>query len=49
MSLIISICHAEISKSQTTATHWVYEHEQVAIDRYAGMSSKTHDNFRVEE
>ena len=49
ISLIMSICHPEISRFKTAATRWGCEHEQVARDKYAGLSSVSHHNFKVEE
>ena len=35
ISLIMAICHPEISRFKTAATHWGCEHEQVALEKYA--------------
>lgn len=49
ISLIMSVCHPEISRFQTATTRWGCKHEQIARDNHATVSSMNHDNFRVEE
>ena len=49
LSLIMSICHPEVRRFQTTAMCWGCEHEEVARDKYASVSSVNHENFRVDE
>ena len=49
ISLIMSICHPEISRFKTAATCWGCEHEQVARDKYVSLLSMSHHNFKVEE
>ena len=49
ISLIMSICHPEISTFKTAATCWGCDHEQVARDKYITLSSVSHQSFKVEE
>ena len=49
ISLIMAVCHPEMSKFKTAATNWGCEHEKVAISRYLNASLKRHHNFRVIE
>ena len=49
ISLIMSICHPEISRFKAAAKCWGCEHEQVARDKYASLLSVSHHNFKVEE
>ena len=47
VSLIMCICHPEISRFQTTCCGC--EHEQIARTKYASVSIMNHNNFKVEE
>lgn len=49
LSLIMSICHPEISRFQSAATYWGCEHEQIMRNKYTSVFSMNHDNFRVEK
>ena len=45
-SLIMSICHPELSKFSTAATKWGCEHESVARKKYKSVTSH-HDAFSL--
>ena len=47
LSLIISICHPEMSRFKTAATVYGCEHEAQARNRYSAMFSPSHDSFEV--
>lgn len=49
ISLIMSICHPEISRFLTAATHWGCDHEQVARKDYITMHSMKPEYLCVEE
>ena len=49
VSLILSICHPEMSKFCTAATKWGCEHEQIARSKYCSLYSGTHEKFSVAE
>ncbi len=49
VSLIMSICHPELSKFSTAATIWGCEHESVARAKYKSLYSPLHENFSVKE
>lgn len=46
-SLIMSICHPELSKFSTAATKWGCEHESVAREKYKSVTSPHHDTFSL--
>ena len=45
ISLIVSICHPEISRFKTAATHWDCDHEKVVRDKYTSLSLLSYHNF----
>ena len=47
ISLIMEVCHPEMSKFKTVATNWGCAHEKVAISRYLSISLKRHHKFQV--
>ena len=47
ISLIMTICHPELSRFSSTATTWGCEHEKVARDKYYSKSSYQHSKFTV--
>lgn len=47
LSLVMSICHPEISKFRNDATAWGIQHEKVARDKYSSYSSLNHVDFKV--
>ena len=47
LSLIMSICHPEISKFRNNATAWGIQHEKLARDKYSSYSSLNHVDFKV--
>lgn len=49
ISLVLSICHPELSKFSTTATLWGCNHEKVARTTYSSMYSSIHKEFSVRE
>ena len=49
ISLIMAVCHPEMSKFKTVATNWGCEHEKVAISRHLSISLKRHHKFQVME
>ena len=49
ISLIISICHPELSKFRTAATKWGCDHERAAKEKYAQMSKLSHKEFELQE
>ena len=49
VSLILSICHPEMSMFCTAATKWGCEHEQIARSKYCSLYSATHEKFSVAE
>ncbi len=42
ISLIIAICHPEMSKFKSVVTNWECEHEKVAISKYLSIMMKQH-------
>ena len=49
VSLILSICHPEMSKFCTAAMKWGCEHEQIARSKYCSLYSATHEKISVAE
>ena len=49
VSLVLSICHPELSKFSTAVTNWGCEHERVARTKYNSMYSSIHQEFTVKE
>ena len=49
ISLIMAVCHPEMSKFKTVATNWGCENEKVAISRHLSISLKRHHKFQVRE
>ena len=49
ISLIMSICHPELSKFSTKATQWGCEHESVAQEKYKTMYQPLHNRFSLTE
>lgn len=47
ISLIIQICHPDLTKFSNSATLWGCEHEKHAIAQYQSISNSTHKEFRV--
>ena len=47
ISLIMAICHPELTKFSSKATSWGCEHEKIAIAQYKSISNCTHQEFRV--
>ena len=45
ISLIIAICHPEMSKFKSVVTNWGCEHEKVAISKYLSIMMKQHHQF----
>ena len=49
LSLIISICHPEMTRFKSSATSWGCEHEKVAISKYLNVNLRMHQTFKVTE
>lgn len=47
ISLIMSICHPELTKFKNAATCWGCEHELIARKKYESIFVKTHHHFQV--
>ena len=48
-SLVMSICHPELSKIKSTATTWGCEHERTARERYKVLYESIHQAFSITE
>ena len=48
-SLVMSICHPELSRFSSAATQWGCEHEQTARDQYSALYKQSHEGFEVTE
>ena len=49
ISLIMSICHPELTKFKNSATSWGCEHESAAKKRYKSLFECAHHQFKVVE
>ncbi len=49
LSTIMAICHPELSKFKSAATHWGCEHELVARTKYESVTSSVHKDFEVSD
>ena len=48
-SLVLAICHPELSKFKSAATIWGCDHERIARDRYASHSETQHETFTLSD
>lgn len=49
LSLIMGICHPELSKFSTNATKWGCDHESTAREAYLHKAQNEHDNLSLQE
>lgn len=47
ISLIMQICHPELTKFSNSATRWGCDHEKVAIEKYKSISIRSHQQLKV--
>ena len=49
ISLIMSVCHPEMSRFKAAATSWGCQHEKSALEKYKDQLANNHRKFSVEE
>ena len=47
ISLIMAICHPEMSKFSSLATSWGCKHEKITMSKYSSLNMRCHHDFRI--